>query len=349
MACVVGPALAPLMPPIITAGFVSVLLTKSLFFPLAWFAIFWHLVTYLAFYFDGTATLRAEFHTWPIGIFAVAAAVGCFLSQLGAFPRLFNFAHVLRTYQEAAAQIYDRRRTVWEGLVLVLSFLAIYLGFLFVLGSFSDPCPLVDFDTAVVLGWILLIAGIIGVLVLVLVTLFSVHAHNIERMRMWKYVIAGLVGIVAHALLHMLLYALVPSIGIWYGIIGLIPLVVFWVGLFWWIRDVHFYDEMRARAGFKALGDREEAVSVFVRLDTMDGFEIESSLTAFVVAGGLYNVVTVVAAWLVAHFTLSLLWTFITVVIASAVAAIIIILVAFLTPAFGVQQSVGVAAEARRL
>lgn len=323
---------AELLPPVITAATISVLFSKDIGVPTAGFFLFWYVATYFGFYFEGSVEARVEFLLWPLAIFAVALAFSAFLSQIGDYPRLWDYAHVMRTLGDAASRLYDRRRTAWEGLILVLSLFSIYLGALFVAGNLSDGCLLVPLDTAWGVGAALILAGIAGIAALVLVTIFSNMADNIERRRFWKYTIWGLFGIAGHVLMHDLLYAYArPTLGIWYGLIALIPLLIFWIVLYWWIRDVHFYNELNARAALKALGDQDESQSRLVALDTLDGLKTPEILTAFIVTGALYNVLGVVLAWAVSALTLSALWTFVAVIVFTAVAIIIIIILAWLT------------------
>lgn len=328
-------ALAPLMGPIVTAGFGMTLFSKSIGPPAAISALFWYVATYLAFFFEDSVESRTDFIGWPIGFYILGVGMAAVLSQIGNFPRLFDYFDALRTTYDANARIFDRRRTVWEGLVFVLSLFAIYLGALFVNGNLSDGCLLVEASTAAAVGWVMIAAGIVGIAIIVLVTIFEtapgtggrMSAATIERRRMWKYIILGLILIGGHAILNNVL-AVSGDVGIWYGLIGLIPIVIVWATLYWYVIYVPFYSEFAATESIKILGLDEQRINL-LELSALDGFRIPERVIPFVVTGGLYNFLVALLIWLIAIFAdpvTALLYEFIGALIFTAVSIIIVII-----------------------
>jgi hypothetical protein len=340
MACAVTMdpiALAPLMSPLITAGFAMTLFSKSIGPPAAIAFLFWYVATYLGFFFEDSVASRTDFIAWPIGFYGLGMAMAAVLSQMGTYPRLFDYFDMLRTTRDASSRIFDNRRTVWEGLVLVLSIFAIYFGALFVNGNLSDGCLLVPENVAIAVGWTMIAFGIVGIIAIILVTIFDtapcdpchMSAATIERRRMWKYVITCLLLIGGHIILNDFLAAS-EVVGIWYGLIGLIPVVVIWVTLYWWIICVSFYTDLEADYAIKLSGLGEQRSSL-MDLSALDGFRIPERVVPFVVTGGIYNVISVLIVWLVVIFVdsdVALLWSFVAAAIFTAIAIVIVIVLA---------------------
>jgi hypothetical protein len=329
--------LAPLMAPLVTAGFGMTLFSKSIGPPAAIAMLFWYVATYLAFFFEDSVAGRTDFLAWPIAFYCSGAAMAAVLSQIGNYPRLFDYFDTLRTNYDAGARVFDRRRTVWEGLVVVLSIFAIYFGTLFLLGTLSDGCLLVPDATAVAVGWVMVAAGLVGIIIVVLVTIFDsapadatkMNPASIERIRMWKYAIIGIVLIGGHILVNDLL-ATMGGIGIWYGLVGLIPVILVWVILYWWIIDVPFYSDMAASEAIKLNGNGEQ-LTTLLDISSLDGFRVPERVVPFVVTGGLYNVVTVLIVWLVVSLVApatALLYGAIAALVTTAVAIIVVIILA---------------------
>lgn len=340
MACAVNPSpieLAPLMAPLVTAGFGMTLFSKSIGPPAAIAMLFWYVATYLGFFFEDSVAGRTDFVAWPIAFYCAGAAMAAVLSQIGNYPRLFDYFDTLRTNYDAGSRIFDRRRTVWEGLVVVLSIFAIYFGALFLLGNLSDGCLLVPNSTALAVGWVMVAAGIVGLVIVVLVTIFDsapsdaskMNPASIERLRMWKYAIVGIVLIGGHILVNDLL-ATMGNIGMWYGLLGLLPVVLVWVVLYWWIIDVPFYSEQAAAEAIKCNCDDDKR-GTLLKLSELDGFQVPERVVSFVVTGGLYNVLVVLIVWLVAELVNpaeALLWSGVAALVFSAISIVVVIILA---------------------
>jgi hypothetical protein len=315
--------------PIFTGGIISALFAKNVEAPLAAFALFWYIATFLALYVQAVPVILIQFLAYPLAVFILGEALGIVISQIGVYPRLFDFFHLARTAAEASVRPFDKRRVVWEGLVIVLSAWAIYFGAFLIAGDLNNACLGADPATATAVGWVLLALGVVGVLVVAAVTVFDNTPTNFERRIMWKYLLAAAVIIAAVALANNLTY-IINGLVVFYGLIGLAVALVGWILFGLWAYYVSFVSEKSVRDGIKGVYE-ESIVERVIENATLDGFMMVRRLVIFTVTAGLANVLGYTAIWLTAIFTSDPLWPFVAAAAFTALAIIIIVVLALTT------------------
>lgn len=317
--------------PVLTSGIVVSALTKDPMASLAAFAPAWFIVVFLAQFVQSAVPDLVAFLCYPLAVYALGVIMGTLLSLMGSYPRFIDFVNIARTNEEAGARFLDKRRFVWEGLVVYLSLFAILLGSYLVNGNFNTACLGSVPATATAVGWVLIVLGIVGLAVVALVTIFSNSVGSYELVLMWKYALFALVMIAAVTSANNLSYMLAGSTDL-YGLWGLMVCAAVWALGWLWFYFVTFVSVAHLEKAMADEGAKEAAIAQTLWRYAADAFVLTRRITAFVLTLGLGNLFVYACMYatavLAGNNTLN---TFIAGLVATALYVIVVVILRFTT------------------